>query len=299
MAQPAQPPPPASFLEQFIKFGTDAYGLERILRFFQSIAALLLFSAPFRTVSSLLLLPLVNPWALSSFSSAPLKPPASPLLDPAAAAVLHPLRSRLTSLRQALRLFRFLESFSAAWEVWNALGRDSDRRSRRETAQLWADLGAKMFMGIYLLLESAVFVEVVLGVPFEVGVWGSRERVGELVMDGQRFWFGGLVCGVVVGILKLCQGGAEKEEKEEKKKKGEKDAATVKRDGGRKTIVRRLAADAMDLALPGSAVGWLPLGPETVAWLMLGSTILTGMEIWERCGREVAAAKRRAAGAAN
>jgi hypothetical protein len=28
---------------------------------------------------------------------------------------------------------------------------------------------------------------------------------------------------------------------------------------------------------------------------MLGSTVLTGMEVWERCGREVAAAKKAAA----
>ncbi|KAL1838956.1 hypothetical protein VTJ49DRAFT_2028 [Mycothermus thermophilus] len=280
----AQPHPSVSALEQFVKFGTDAYGLERILRLLQSLTALLLFSAPFRTfthtiTSSLL----VSPWTFSS-SSATLKSTASPLSDQAATAILHPLR-----------LFRFLESFAAAWEVWNALGRDSGRRSRLETAQQWADLGAKVFTGMYLLLESAVFVEVVLGLPSEVGVWGTRERVGEVVMDGQRFWFLGLAFGVVGGILKLCKRG-----EEEKKKNGEKEVATTpKRVGEREKVVRRLVADLMDLALPGSAVGWVPLAPETVAWLMLGSTILTGMEIWERCGRELVAAKRRAAGAAS
>jgi hypothetical protein len=50
----------------------------------------------------------------------------------------------------------------------------------------------------------------------------------------------------------------------------------------------------MDLGLPGSVVGWVPLSPETVGWLMLGTTVLTGMEVWERCGRELAAAKAAA-----
>ncbi|AEO64200.1 uncharacterized protein THITE_2110084 [Thermothielavioides terrestris NRRL 8126] len=52
----------------------------------------------------------------------------------------------------------------------------------------------------------------------------------------------------------------------------------------------------MDLAVPGSVVGWVPLGPAVVALLMFGSTVLTGMEVWERCGREVAAAKGAARG---
>jgi hypothetical protein len=60
---------------------------------------------------------------------------------------------------------------------------------------------------------------------------------------------------------------------------------------GKGKVVRRLVADVMDLSVPGSVVGWIPLDPGTVGLLMLGSTVLTGMEVWERCGKDVAVAK--------
>jgi hypothetical protein len=56
-------------------------------------------------------------------------------------------------------------------------------------------------------------------------------------------------------------------------------------------IVRRLLADTLDLALPGAVVGWIPASPGTVGVMMLGSTYLTGKGVWERCGRELAAAR--------
>jgi hypothetical protein len=157
-----------------------------------------------------------------------------------------------------------------------------------------------MFTGMYLLLESMVFVEVVLEVP-GLGVWaGSPERVAGFVVDGQRFWFLGLVCGVVGAVVKLgrSQGGANGEEKGDGKGNGnEKGRVVAKKEeerGKRRKIMRRLVADVMDLGLPASIVGWVPLSPETVGWLMLGSTVLTGMEVWERCGGELAAAKAAA-----
>jgi hypothetical protein len=159
-----------------------------------------------------------------------------------------------------------------------------------------------MFTGMYLLLESMVFAEVVLEVP-GLGVWaGSPDRVAGFVVDGQRFWFLGLVCGVVGAVVKL--GRPEREVREEEKGDGKGkgrgggEGGVVARKeeerGKRRRIVRRLVADVMDLGLPGSVVGWVPLSPETVGWLMLGTTVLTGMEVWERCGRELAAAKAAA-----
>ncbi len=55
-------------------------------------------------------------------------------------------------------------------------------------------------------------------------------------------------------------------------------------------LVRRLAADTLDLVVPGSILGWVAAGPGVVGLAMLGSTVLTAREVWERCGVEV---KRR------
>ena len=128
------------------------------------------------------------------------------------------------------------------------------------------DFASRSFTGMYMLLESLTFAEVALGVP----VFGTREQVAGMVVDGQRFWFAGLVCAVVAGGVRVARGG---------------------REGGWR-VWRRLLADGLDLAVPGSVVGWVELEPVTVGWCMLGSTVLTGWEVWERCGREVAAAKK-------
>jgi hypothetical protein len=140
------------------------------------------------------------------------------------------------------------------------------------------DFGSKAFTGMYLLLESLTFVDVAVDVP-GLGIWGSQEQVRGLVLDGQRFWFLGLVCGTVCGVVRLSRGEGKEGEKREK---GERGVAKKSQGEGEKRgkILRRLVADVMDLAVPGSVVGWVPLSPETVGLLMLGSTVLTGMEVW-------------------
>ncbi|KAK3900892.1 peroxisomal biogenesis factor 11 [Staphylotrichum tortipilum] len=251
-----------SMFHQFIKFGTDAYGLERLLRALQALTTLLLFSPPIRLLFTPLFL--------------------SPTLTPA----LTLLRKRLSTLRQPFRLFRFLDSFSAAWSIFSSSG---DGGGSSGGAEQWMDFGSKAFTGVYMLLESLVFVDVALDVP-GLAVWGSQERGAQLVVDGQRFWFLGLVCAVVRAGLRLRRGWGRKgkgggEEEKRMKKAGEE----------RWKVVRRMVADVLDLAIPGSVVGWVRLSPEMVGWCMLVSTILTGLEVWERCGREVAAAKEAAA----
>ncbi|KAK4103270.1 hypothetical protein N658DRAFT_494600 [Parathielavia hyrcaniae] len=248
-----------SAFEQFVRFGTDAYGLERLLRGLQSLTTLLLFFAPLR---HLLLL-------ASPFPSSPTAAAAISL------ATLTQLRTRLSALRQPFRLFRFLDSLSSAWSVFSSSPPSADFLGLVER---WTDFGSKAFTGIYLVLESLTFVDVAVAVP-GLGLFGSQEQVRATVLDGQRFWFLGLVCGILCALAKLGRG--------EGNIGGKSNG-----DGGRRyRIWRRLVADMLDLSVPGSMVGWVSLSPGKVGLLMLGSTVLTGMEVWERCGREVAAAK--------
>ncbi len=52
-------------------------------------------------------------------------------------------------------------------------------------------------------------------------------------------------------------------------------------------ILRRIVADALDLLVPGSVLGWIAAQPGTASVAMLVSTTLTAAEVWERCGAEV------------
>jgi len=149
---------------------------------------------------------------------------------------------------------------------------------------------------MYLLLETLTFPD-----ALEVrglSIWG-RERNAMLVVEAQRFWFFALVCAVGSGVLKLWKGwgrvGDEDEDEGKGVVKGEKGGTKGGGDGkveegrGRlqreknRRVLRRLVADALDLAVPGAVVGWVPVSTGTVGVLMLGSTWLTGLEVWERC----------------
>lgn len=50
---------------------------------------------------------------------------------------------------------------------------------------------------------------------------------------------------------------------------------------------RSVTASALDIVLPGTAVGWVNADPGTVGVAQLVTTVLTGMDVWERCGREL------------
>jgi hypothetical protein len=54
-------------------------------------------------------------------------------------------------------------------------------------------------------------------------------------------------------------------------------------------LARRVLSDALDTFIPGSIVGWIPAGSGTVGLAMFVTTVLTSKDIWNRCGREVAA----------
>jgi hypothetical protein len=133
------------------------------------------------------------------------------------------------------------------------------------------------------------------------GTWGKV-----LFVEGQRFWFLALACAVVRGVgvawRTAGDGGlvpadgkmGEKEMGEGSKMKEEVASRRAKEARERKMArfrtLRRLVADVLDLAVPGSAIGWVPMGPGPVGVVMLGSTVLTACEVWERCAREAGGA---------
>ncbi|KAI0436469.1 peroxisomal biogenesis factor 11-domain-containing protein [Xylaria telfairii] len=284
--------------EQFVRFTTDAAGLERTFRLFQALSQILSsYTIPFNILLILLShLP----------TSASPKGGANPATTHA---VLLGLKSQLALARRYFRLFRFLESFNAAQKVYSSLSQSKDGKKEkgqvkgeRENLALWLDVFGRTFNGMYLLLEASTIVDV-QGIPGFVLLGPELERA--VAVEGQRFWLFSLVCGVLAGLVRIsdamalasepvaAKGGDEKKAGEGEKKAKTTPPKQVEQARAKiPALARRVVSDALDITLPGSVVGWVPAGSGTVGSAMLVTTVLTSMDIWERCGREVAGAKK-------
>ncbi|KAK4180265.1 hypothetical protein QBC36DRAFT_297726 [Triangularia setosa] len=340
---------------QFIKFSTDAYGLERTLRFLQSLTQLLL------SYPSL-------PLALLPFLGFPAeKIPRS--LSAQKKFTLSELKNRLSLGRRYFRLFRFLESFSQAFDKYIEATAKSKAEGKKSSSssssaknkakaglavglllggiglEKWLEILSKGFNGVYYCAETATFVDELK--VNGLAVWG-RELAKKVMKEGNRMWFFALILAVLAGGWKVARLGGEIAQTRREVKHLEKE---VKRErSGLTSIVRapppppppqstrgkgqpgggweeqqwrdqemrlervkmgeakleelrvkldrlldtrykagrRAVADILDMAVPGKAVGWVPFSTGVVSALMLGSTWLTGLEVWEKCGESVA-----------
>ncbi|KAI8953039.1 NADH-ubiquinone oxidoreductase [Xylaria longipes] len=242
-------------------------------------------------------------------------------------AALLGLKNQFAFVRRYFRLFRFLESFHAAQKVYSSISFASEstakgeRKGKRETLALWIDVFGRTFNGMYLLMEASTILDV-QGIP-GLAVWGpARER--EVAVEGQRFWLFSLACGVLAGLVRIADvlslasepvsvsvsASAEGEGEEAV------DEKTADPDGKAEKVAsppqeqvdhlarsrevrakisglgRRVVSDALDITLPGSVVGWVPVSTGTVGLAMFVTTVLTSVDIWDRCGREVAGSKK-------
>lgn len=54
----------------------------------------------------------------------------------------------------------------------------------------------------------------------------------------------------------------------------------------RRRLLRKIAISLLDMALPGSDLGWIRAEKGTVASVMLVTSLMTGADVWERVGHE-------------
>lgn len=185
-------------------------------------------------------------------------------------------------------------------------------RNVNPPAEAWLDIFSRMFNGMYLLLEALTTIDA-LRLPgfFLFGNhWSTLMHI-----EGQRFWLFALVCGFASGLVKIVKllayapvpqtgegyGTGEKAvegmtdwEKERTRlrrlvaarKESRRVWKTQLKTTGRGLMIR-CVADLLDVVVPGSVVGWLNVDSGTVGAVMVVTTWLTGIGIWERCGREI------------
>ncbi|KAL8392605.1 hypothetical protein RB595_002702 [Gaeumannomyces hyphopodioides] len=288
----------SSTAERLVRFSTDAFGLERMLRLLQAIIQIVV-AVP---LLALRLTDHINslPHQAGPDPGAGGKGPA-PLAVADTVAMLGDLRGRLNMTRRVLRLFRFAEAFHGAQKLYF-----SSTPGGGKSLELWLDISARGFNGMYYLLETATLPDA-LGVAHLPRVFGP-EVGGALAVEAQRFWLLALACSAASGALKVLGtygaeavpgtgagfGGADEKEggdegdEEKRKKRREEEKAKAKaaqraNAAKRRVCLRKMVADLLDIALPGSALGWVPLDALSVSSAMLLTSILTGLDFWERC----------------
>jgi hypothetical protein len=105
----------------------------------------------------------------------------------------------------------------------------------------------------------------------------------------------GVAEGISTGEKAKSKGANEPQKQRQREAERRKEQRLVRqreRAGRSRKIVRRLVADVLDLTIPGSIVGYINLDDGPVGLAMFITTILTGLEVWERCGVEVDATSR-------
>ncbi|ROT36487.1 hypothetical protein SODALDRAFT_335581 [Sodiomyces alkalinus F11] len=267
--------------QQFILLGTDLFGLERILRGFH--AAILI----------LIGFPTLIPFLTSTAS------PSAVILD-----LLDPLKAEINLIRRAIRTFKFLEAFAASASIVSSL------RAGPQPAEVHLDLHALLFLGAFGFLETVTLPDMVADVTGQpgLGVFGA-ERAGELNTWALKSWFCGLICLVLSAALKIRRlvllssaadadaatssrdekrEGESKEKARERRQQEEKERGEERARRVRK-LARKMVADMVDLVIPAATVGWISVEPGLVAVVMLCTSWLTGMDVWEKYGDQLAA----------
>ncbi|KAH6887583.1 peroxisomal biogenesis factor 11 [Thelonectria olida] len=258
---------------QFVAFGTDLVGLERLLRLFQAACSVL--------ISYPLLLAALVP-----------KPTSEAQLAVKAVG-LGALRGQLNVSRRFIRLFRFMDTLNAGFDAYVA---------PEKNLEVWLDVVSKTCLGMFGMIETLTLVDLI-GIP-GLEVFGPA-RSSEIDAQSQYFWFFGLATSVTISLIKLSKVNvppiAEKEqekptktvsekadEKEDTKEKAAKDAEEKKRlkevAAKKKVLLRSIVSDVVDMLLPGSAIGFVKISGASVSSAMFFTTLTTGWAAWDRIG---------------
>jgi hypothetical protein len=192
------------------------------------------------------------------------------------------LSGRLGLVRRFIRFFRFFDAFSASYNLEKTM-----------------EVIAGTFNGLYLLLEAVTLVDA-LRIP-GLAIWGI-EVESAIKIESQRCWLFALIVGALACMLhlsrvqdltptrtvpsKVTQKNLGIEEKENAKTEEGRSRVSTDRAQSRR-LTRKMVACVLDMALPGSVVGWIPASKSSVAIITLVTSVLTGADVWERCGKEV------------
>ncbi|KAK9772551.1 hypothetical protein AB5N19_12472 [Seiridium cardinale] len=241
--------------------------------------------------------------------------------------ILLGINQHMSQARRYFRIFRFLPAFLAARKLLTKIS-NPQPQGQLNVASLqrvkeWIEVFGLNFNGLWFLLDATLVVD-----ALEIDglqLWGP-ELQQAVHIEAQRFWLFGLSCGVLAGLIEiynlakhtyaLKDGMSRALDGVTTKESRSVPEGTVKhkqeniRGAGAipgpevigsdvhtrlRGVVRTTIANAVDMILPGAIVGWIRIHPGLIGLAMLTTTILTSIDVWQRCGREVLARSKQAA----
>lgn len=108
-----------------------------------------------------------------------------------------------------------------------------------------------------------------------------------ILLEAYKFWFYAICVAIARTVSDLFLGpvapGTQNGSTNEKEKEKEPSPSSSSKPSPSTTsLLNRLVIDSLDLIIPGSLLGWIPVSNWTVALAMLTSTILVWPTAWAK-----------------
>ncbi len=108
-----------------------------------------------------------------------------------------------------------------------------------------------------------------------------------ILLEAYKFWFYAICIAITRTVLDLLSSleaphTRENSTGEKEKEKTSVSSTSLKSASTFLCLLKRLLIDLLDLTIPGSFLGWIPVGDMGVAAAMLASTILVWSTAWAK-----------------
>ncbi|KAG2416693.1 hypothetical protein HFD88_007909 [Aspergillus terreus] len=171
------------------------------------------------------------------------------------------------------RYFRLLDFYGCFEHAYDLLTGNAPSKGAILTMMELAEFSS---LGLYCALEN-------LTILHDMNIW-QVSWYTPLLMEANKFWFYSICLSLTRAVWELLFVGSATQSKNShagKKEKPEKES-TSRPTPSTTAILKRMVVDACDLTLPGSFLGWTPVGDLGVGIAMVISTVVASQDIWTK-----------------
>ncbi|KAJ5819301.1 hypothetical protein N7474_004892 [Penicillium riverlandense] len=181
--------------------------------------------------------------------------------------------SQLALARRYLRFFCFLDFFQNVQDLLAG-------GSAAGTMMMMLEVVESSCLGLYFLLEDLTMLH---DMNIYLVSWYMP-----VLLEANKFWFYAICISIARTSKELVLGSAGPSTTsgtsgtDEKKQEKTKEVAPAKPAPSTLSLLNRIVIDSLDLTLPGSFLGWIPLETLGIGMAMLVSTVLVWPTAWAK-----------------